>query len=349
MDRHSAQELIKVRKAIKRKVQGLQADMKQAQLEAQEKFKPIYQPLKELISTIKTEPPQIKTEPIPLKPEEAPSFLVSKIPRRTSTPKPARRSLPALKIPASPESTNLSQVGPVRIEPTLFEFDPAEEQEAPATPADVQEALQDEVDLHLANHDFYQILQTYHQLPRKYIEGLARDTKGTYDVTYGVRFDPEEGTLMLGDAKFEVDGRDIVVHGIKFKGTPGLYDLIFKKIPVEHTNNDLTNYRDILQRTNAHKVNHDPTKRIKASQSGKYRNIIKILMETPMQLRSKKKVGKGLLEVTGKAVDYVPWKDPNKLVNRLRVLHASQAAGNTSHTNEITNIIEELKEAKVIK
>lgn len=46
--------------------------------------------------------------------------------------------------------------------------------------------------------------------------------------------------------------------------------------------------------------------------------------------------------------EYIYWDDPNEIVDRLRQLMASQAAGNTSHNNEIISIIEELREAKII-
>ena len=46
--------------------------------------------------------------------------------------------------------------------------------------------------------------------------------------------------------------------------------------------------------------------------------------------------------------EYVYWDDPNELVDRLRLLLASQAAGNPSHNNEIISIIEELWEAGII-
>ena len=42
-----------------------------------------------------------------------------------------------------------------------------------------------------------------------------------------------------------------------------------------------------------------------------------------------------------KNIDYIYWDDPNELVDRLRLILASQAAGNPSHNNEILSIIEE--------
>ncbi|CAG9137958.1 unnamed protein product [Plutella xylostella] len=47
--------------------------------------------------------------------------------------------------------------------------------------------------------------------------------------------------------------------------------------------------------------------------------------------------------------DLVYWDDPNELIERLQLLIASKDAGNTNHDNEILSIIEELKEAGIIK
>jgi hypothetical protein len=49
-----------------------------------------------------------------------------------------------------------------------------------------------------------------------------------------------------------------------------------------------------------------------------------------------------------KRIEYIYFDDPNEIVDRLRLLIASQEAGNTGHTNEIISIIEELREAKII-
>jgi len=53
-------------------------------------------------------------------------------------------------------------------------------------------------------------------------------------------------------------------------------------------------------------------------------------------------------ELTGNSINYVYWDDPNKLVDRLKLLVASKQAGHTGHKNEIVSIIEELREAKII-
>jgi len=46
---------------------------------------------------------------------------------------------------------------------------------------------------------------------------------------------------------------------------------------------------------------------------------------------------------------YKYWDDPNELIERLRLLLAYESVGNTNHKNEIISIIEELREANIIK
>lgn len=55
------------------------------------------------------------------------------------------------------------------------------------------------------------------------------------------------------------------------------------------------------------------------------------------------------MKVSNANIDYRHWDDPNELVDRLQLLIASKQAGNTGHDNEIISILEELKEAGIIK
>lgn len=43
------------------------------------------------------------------------------------------------------------------------------------------------------------------------------------------------------------------------------------------------------------------------------------------------------------------WDDPNELVERLRLLVSSASAGHTGHSNEMLAIVEELREANIVK
>lgn len=108
----------------------------------------------------------------------------------------------------------------------------------------------------------------------------------------------------------------------------------------------MKNYRDIIIGTNAHKKYYKANGAIRVNKTFKFNNyIVKILSDAGY-------TGKGMpqYKVAQKDVklDYVYWDDPNELVNRLRLLLASQAAGNSSHGNEIMSIIEELREAQII-
>lgn len=61
--------------------------------------------------------------------------------------------------------------------------------------------------------------------------------------------------------------------------------------------------------------------------------------------------GSGLYKKATKTnkTTYVYWDNVNELVSRLRLLVASQTAGHSGHHNEIISIVEELREAGVVK
>lgn len=186
-----------------------------------------------------------------------------------------------------------------------------------------------------------------HPLTIKFMLKLMKDVAGSkraIDNTYGPRF--EGNVLMIGDhpLKFDEDG-SIVTANTTYKPTLGLYELIFKRLPNEdiYDQNDLDMYRDILVKTNAHKKQYKFQNRINRDTSVKYRHVISKLF--PKQLYS----GRGLISKVVSAPDTVYWDNPNELVSRLRLLIASTEAGNSSHKNEIINIIQELRESGYIK
>lgn len=104
----------------------------------------------------------------------------------------------------------------------------------------------------------------------------------------------------------------------------------------------------MLQYTNAHKRDFNPKGQIRGDKGIKYREIIRPLFsETSTNAHTK--LGGNLLKKYRNDTDLVYWDDPNELVERLKLLVASKDAGNTNHDNEILSIIEELKEAGIIK
>ncbi|XP_071579217.1 uncharacterized protein [Temnothorax nylanderi] len=183
-------------------------------------------------------------------------------------------------------------------------------------------------------------------LSQKYVGAvLSGDHESGIDTVYGVYFSNDG--MMLGNKRFDVDNADnIIIDGIRYAGTRGLYELIFKKFPNDeiYTEDDKQKYKSMLLATSAHKRNHDAHARLNGNRGYKYTQIIAPLI-------SGKKAGKGIpraMTLNDNKIDYVHWDDPNELVDRLRLLEASRLAGHTGHDNEILSIIEELREAGLI-
>jgi len=67
-------------------------------------------------------------------------------------------------------------------------------------------------------------------LSQKYIGAiLTGDRESDVDHTYGVYLDKDG---MLGSKRFDVDKADnIIIDGVRYVGTLGLYELIFKRVP----------------------------------------------------------------------------------------------------------------------
>ncbi|XP_071581755.1 uncharacterized protein [Temnothorax nylanderi] len=180
-------------------------------------------------------------------------------------------------------------------------------------------------------------------LGRRYLGALlSGDAKNEIDHVYGV-YVGNDGT-MLGDKRFDVNADDfVIVDGVRYVGTPGLYKLIFKRIPDDaiYTENDVQKYRNILLATNAYRRGHSALKPVMGNKGHKYRHIIAPLIP-------RDRIERVLRDERNNIIDYVHWDDPNELVDRLRLLEASRRAGNDAHGNEIQSVIEELCEVGLI-
>ncbi|CAH1114735.1 unnamed protein product [Psylliodes chrysocephalus] len=122
---------------------------------------------------------------------------------------------------------------------------------------------------------FDSYLNKYNPLPRGYIEDLLNDNEGNFDHTFGVYFDPESKEWSFGDSVINFDGRDIIIQDLKYKGTPGLYELLFKKFPTGYRPEDVDNFIDIVKRTNAQYLGYNPEKGLSTSNAKKFIDIIK--------------------------------------------------------------------------
>nr|XP_022910337.1 uncharacterized protein LOC111421419 [Onthophagus taurus] len=166
--------------------------------------------------------------------------------------------------------------------------------------------------------------------------------RDSIDLRMGIRYDSKTDGW-IGSKPVEFTDAHISLDGGKLNipTSSGLYELIQLKAPKNFTEEDLRKYKEILTFTGAHKQNY--TGPIASNRSEKYIRIIKPLFNSAGETAG------SALEVNSNRIQYKYWDDVNELVDRLRLLHASYAAGNNSHRNEIAYIVEELKEINVIK
>jgi hypothetical protein len=185
---------------------------------------------------------------------------------------------------------------------------------------------------------------------------MNHDKKKQFDHRTGIRHDSFQEKFYIGTAEVKFVGKDIDINGKRYEGTPGLYELLFKRNPKKYSDQDIHTYKEILDITSAARTNFNPNSQIQGTKAFKYKSIIGPLYseeltryhETPK--RENKTFGKGMFkEVNQNPIDYVYWDDPNELVDRLKLLVASQTAGHTGHTNEIISIIEELREIDIVE
>jgi len=158
----------------------------------------------------------------------------------------------------------------------------------------------------------------------------------SYDIdkTYGPKVQ-KNGRVVLGKKEINIVDNTLTIEDTLYPLTQGLGNLIFSKNPKLYTKNDLDAYKSILIQTSAHLTADE--KKIKKG-GNKYHDIIQNLFRS----------GRGL-SVKLQNHNLVYWNDPNELVDRLQLLLASKAAGNTGVSNEILSIFEELHEAGLIK
>lgn len=162
------------------------------------------------------------------------------------------------------------------------------------------------------------------------------------DLTYGIRRKNNE--LKMG--KFIVtiaNNGDLKINDVNYRGSIGLYELIFKKRPNNYTIDDSIIYKNMLIETSAFRKHYDPLGHVNGNRGHKYSNIISKILGT--------KSGEGLIpnmmKLSSKS-QYIYWDNANELVDRLRLLFSSRSSGHNGHDNEILSIIEELREADII-
>ena len=131
-------------------------------------------------------------------------------------------------------------------------------------------------ELHKPARRYFQDKYDSESLANKYMRMIvSAERDRLMDYTYGVRH--ESGKWMIGDSPLEIETDDsIFINGKRYKGTPGLYELMFMKHPKENVYNemDLNAYKDILRDTNAHKHHYLVNAQVNTNRGVKYKQII---------------------------------------------------------------------------
>ncbi|CAG9773473.1 unnamed protein product [Ceutorhynchus assimilis] len=270
------------RKSVREKYHNLKLASTTTQSQLEQTYKPITEPLKQLISTI-GEPIVLKEEPFSLKEE----FVTPKKKYETSTPSKQRIVRKTGKTPILPSEipsffdtsvASVSQFPSIQETTVLAETSPFPKGSTSESLnlSDILEQTKQSIKNYIDSPSYQVYLSDFHKLPRSYIDGSVRDTEHKFDHNYGVVHDIDGEKFFLGltQKPVKIVGKNIVVEGRTYEGTVGLYELLFKKEPVGFKPKDLDNYMDILKITNAYRRNNDPNEQVQGTASTKYITII---------------------------------------------------------------------------
>ena len=149
-----------------------------------------------------------------------------------------------------------------------------------------------------------------------------------------------EGLYYIGNKQATIVDNNILIGDEKFKGTPGLWELLMSKNPNNFTENDYDEYEKLMVKTNALHKDYNPNNPYpRSSRSDKWYLVSQIWANREY---TKKKEG-----YKGEGVVVIP-SNPNALLERLDLLLASQEAGHTGVRNELVSICDELKRQGVL-
>ena len=184
--------------------------------------------------------------------------------------------------------------------------------------------------------------------------GLA--SKGGIDKSFGLNV--KKTKLHIGDKPIIIKDDNIIIEGVEYRGTPGLWELIMSEKPQYFTEKDFINYGDLLIQTNA--IYQKKTIQIKINQKAvNHINGVKLLNLCGKILKKEKQL-KTIEEedeedkddpqpsTSGTGLKILP-SDPNALIDRFDLLFSSKKAGHTGVRNEIVSILDELKRQGVLK
>ena len=173
-------------------------------------------------------------------------------------------------------------------------------------------------------------------------------SKEGIDRTYGIY--AKDKTFYMGNKQIIIKDNDIIVDGKEFNGTPGFWELITSKNPINYTDEDKEKYWELILQTNTIYRNNNPNQNKPKSSKGKKWKIIKPVWEVIKQQKAEEDEEdeeEPEPSTSGTGLTILP-SDPNALIKRFDLLFASQKAGHTGVRNEIISILDELKRQGII-
>ena len=171
------------------------------------------------------------------------------------------------------------------------------------------------------------------------IQKYLSDRNKRSNAMYSIKHNPESNVFSIGNSVIKFDNNFIEIAGKKYNATEGLMELLTKTDPKIEilTENDINDYKEILEKTNGIYQNADPSsKRFASDKSPKW-----VIISNKLFPNTIKKSG-GKLNVT-----FLP-SDPRELVDQLQLSLASYRAGNNGEFNKINAILDELLKMKTI-
>ncbi|XP_067212825.1 uncharacterized protein [Linepithema humile] len=310
-----AKEIARTSESIRKKHRTLKTGRVEQETQLEKRLKPIVEPLKRIVENIKSDDDSVDDLEITNEPD---------IKRKRSSFEKRKK-----KIKRTPLTTPIQASTPFQPQKLAFESPinlPIEnvfETTDPSFATSVRQTMQ-------MSDGREALYGQMGPLGQKYIgELLSGDKKRGIDNVYGVYFN-DAGTF-LGDKTFDIDRDDnLIVDGVKYAGTPGMFELIFKRLPDDTlcTETDKQKYKSILLATNAYRRGHNAHLPVLGNKGYKYKHIITPLISNKgggVAHLDKRGAGRTLpkcnvpqtMTVTDNAVDYVHWDDPNELVDRL--------------------------------
>lgn len=96
---------------------------------------------------------------------------------------------------------------------------------------------------------FREYFSQFHELLRIYIKKYSWHGKS---IRYSLCYSPwyEGGKIDNNRSLYRSDGPDMIMNGLRYKRTPGLYELLFKTPLIGDNQEDEEKYLDILKGTN---------------------------------------------------------------------------------------------------